>query len=158
MSAGKIGVALPCLPLSLPLRASTSSAGSGQALSHQGRGETQPRGQDAHAPRHAPCVTSLINFNRIAGFQWDQGTTRKSADKHGVTQAEAEQVFVNNTFILSGDIEHSQSEPRFHALGVTDAGRRLHITFTLREEDTLIRVISARDMKHRERLRYEQET
>ena len=29
-------------PLSLPLRASTSSAGSGQALSHQGRGEKQP--------------------------------------------------------------------------------------------------------------------
>ena len=28
-------------------------------LSHQGRGETQPRGQDARAPKHAPCVTSL---------------------------------------------------------------------------------------------------
>ena len=100
----------------------------------------------------------MINFDRIAGFQWDQGNARKSADKHGVTQAEAEQVFVNSTFILSGDTEHSHSEPRFHALGVTDAGRRLHITFTLREGDTLIRVISARDMKHKERLRYEQQT
>ena len=49
MSAGKIGVALPCLPLSLPLRASTSSAGSGQALSHQGRGERQPLGAEVRA-------------------------------------------------------------------------------------------------------------
>jgi len=45
-----------------------------------------------------------------------------------------------------------------HALGVTGAGRRLHNTFTLREEATRIRVISARDMHRKERSRYEQET
>lgn len=37
---------------------------------------------------------------------------------------------------------------RFGALGVTDEGRRLHITFTLRTAGTLIRVISARDMPY----------
>ena len=48
-------------------------------------------------------------------------------------------------------------EPRFQALGVTDQGRRLHITFTLRGGGDLIRVISARDMSRKERARYAQE-
>ena len=47
---------------------------------------------------------------------------------------------------------------RFHALGHTDAGRLLHVTFTLRHNDTMIRVISARAMHRKERLRYEEET
>jgi uncharacterized DUF497 family protein len=47
-------------------------------------------------------------------------------------------------------------EARFHALGQTDENRRLHITFTLRRSDTLIRVISARDMSAKERTAYEQ--
>lgn len=34
--------------------------------------------------------------------------------------------------------------------------RLLHITFTLRNTETLIRVISTRDMHHKERATYEQ--
>jgi uncharacterized protein len=52
---------------------------------------------------------------------------------------------------------YSLQEPRLHALGRTDEGRRLHITFTLRAEASLIRVISARDMSRRERARYDEE-
>lgn len=47
-------------------------------------------------------------------------------------------------------------EPRFHALGKTHEGRRLHITITLRDAGHLIRVISARDMHRKERAIYEQ--
>jgi uncharacterized DUF497 family protein len=43
-------------------------------------------------------------------------------------------------------------------LGHTDAGRLLHVTFTLRHNDTVIRVISARPMHRKERFRYEEET
>ena len=100
----------------------------------------------------------MIDFDRVSGFQWDQGNARKSADRHGVTQAEVEEVFVNQSFLLGRDTGHSQSEPRFHALGVTQAGRRLHVTFTLREAGALIRVISARDMSRKERTRYESKT
>jgi uncharacterized DUF497 family protein len=39
--------------------------------------------------------------------------------------------------------------PAFIALGQTDAGRSLFVVFTIR--DTLIRVISARDMNRKER-------
>jgi hypothetical protein len=37
-------------------------------------------------------------------------------------------------------------------------GRRLHVTFTLRDGGKLIRVISARDMHRKERAHYEQAT
>lgn len=99
----------------------------------------------------------MVNFERIVGFDWDAGNIRKNAHKHDVTQAEAEQLFFNEPLIVVDDLGHSAHEPRHHALGRTDASRLLHVTFTLRRDDTLIRVISARDMSRRERLRYEQE-
>jgi hypothetical protein len=92
----------------------------------------------------------------IVGFDWDAGNERKSADKHGVSQAEAEQVFFNQRLLVLEDDRHSLAESRFHALGVTSEGRLLHITFTLRRDDTLIRVISARDMSAKERAVCEQ--
>ncbi|MBT75247.1 MAG: hypothetical protein CL545_06525 [Alcanivorax sp.] len=58
--------------------------------------------------------------------------------------------------MLLEDAKHGQTEARFHALGKTDDGRLLHITFTLRQSGTLIRVISARDMHRKERAVYEQ--
>jgi len=48
------------------------------------------------------------------------------------------------------DSKHSGTEPRLHALGKTMDGRRLHITFTLRDAEQFIRVISARDMHRKE--------
>lgn len=99
----------------------------------------------------------MIDFGRIVGFDWDQGNARKSADKHGVDQSEAEQVFLNNPLLVSVDVRHSERESRWHALGRTNADRRLHVTFTLRADDTLVRVISARDMSRDERGRYEHE-
>jgi uncharacterized protein len=99
----------------------------------------------------------MIHFERITGFQWDDGNARKSVDKHGVSQAEAEQVFFNEPLLIVEDVPHSRSERRYHALGVSTAGRHLHISFTLREEGSKIRVISARDMHRKERGRYEQE-
>lgn len=100
----------------------------------------------------------MIDFDRIVGFDWDQGNDRKSSDKHHVSMAEAEQVFFNDPLLVVADARHSGDEPRFHALGRTIGERLLHITFTLRQRGTLIRVISARDMSRRERDFYEQET
>ncbi|HTW50665.1 MAG TPA: BrnT family toxin [Stellaceae bacterium] len=99
----------------------------------------------------------MIDWTRIEGFDWDVGNDRKNADKHNVTQAEAEQVFFNEPLLAAEDVRHSHREPRFHALGHTDLDRLLHVTFTLRAQDSLIRVISARPMHRRERSRYEQE-
>nr|WP_295888193.1 BrnT family toxin [uncultured Devosia sp.] len=97
----------------------------------------------------------MIDLGGIVGFQWDAGNDRKSADKHAVSQSEAEQVFLNEPLLLVADDRHSAEEPRFHALGKTDDARLLLIAFTLRADDTLIRIISARDMNRRERVSYD---
>ena len=99
----------------------------------------------------------MIDLAKITGFDWDDGNARKN-DKHGVSMAESEQVFFNEPLLLIADTKHSQGEPRFHALGKTDEGRILHITFTLRNTGERIRVISARGMHRKERTIYEQTT
>jgi uncharacterized DUF497 family protein len=91
---------------------------------------------------------------RIAGFEWDEGNARKN-ERHGVSQVEAEDVFFDPRLLVVPDPRHSAAEPRFHALGETFLGRRLHVTFTLRFDGTQIRVISARDMHRKERDTYE---
>jgi hypothetical protein len=99
-----------------------------------------------------------MDFDLIQGFEWDDGNARKSTEKHGVSQSEAEQVFFNAPLLVSGGARHSGAEQRFHALGKTDTGRALHLTFTLRANGTRIRVISTRDMSRKEQSRYDQET
>jgi len=89
------------------------------------------------------------------GFDWDEGNARKN-EKHGVSKAEVEQVFLNAPLIVADDKKHSQREPRFQALGRTDLDRRLHVTFTERANRTSIRPISARPMSRKERAIYDQ--
>jgi len=97
----------------------------------------------------------MIDLWRITGFGLNEGNARKH-DKHSVTQAEAEEIFLNQPLLLLDDLRHREQEVRFHALGATLDRRLLHVTFTLRGGGTLIRVISARDMHRKERSVYEQ--
>lgn len=97
----------------------------------------------------------MIDWAQITCFDWDEGNSRKSAKKHDVYQSETEQILFNEPLLILADSKHSQKEARYHALGKTDDARLLHITFTLRGNGTLIRVISARDMHRKERAIYE---
>lgn len=72
------------------------------------------------------------------GFDWNAGNADKNQEKHGVSPSEAEQLFFNVPLVAASDSDHSQQEPRFYALGRTDAGRPLFTAFTLR--NGLIRV------------------
>jgi uncharacterized DUF497 family protein len=99
----------------------------------------------------------MTDFTEITEFDWDEGNVRKN-DKHGVSMAEAEQVFFNEPLLVIDNTKHSQSECRFHALGKTNGDRTLHITFILRNAGERMRIISARDMHRKERKIYEQTT
>ena len=105
---------------------------------------------------YAGNIHYVIDWTQVTGFGWDQGNARKSADKHGVSQAEAERIFFNEPLLVLPDPKHRQQESRYHALGTTDGSRGLHITFILRASGALIRVISARDMPRKEKIYYEQ--
>jgi len=91
-------------------------------------------------------VTSIPEFE---GFDWSGGNAEKNWQSHQVTPLEAEQVFFNTPLICGADVEHSQKESRFYALGQTDEGRELFVAFTLRGKR--LRVISARKMSRKER-------
>jgi len=91
---------------------------------------------------------------RCKGFEWDEGNFTKNWEKHGVSYLECEQIFFNQPIITQKDEKHSTNEPRYYALGQTDAFRKLFIVFTIRYN--LVRVISARDMNRRERKEYSQ--
>ena len=56
---------------------------------------------------------------------------------------------------MVGDDKYSQVELRYVALGATNFDVLLAVVFTLRQEGTLIRVISARPMSKKERMHYE---
>ena len=94
-------------------------------------------------------------FTAVVGFEWDEGNSMKN-EKHSARDAEAEQLFVNEPLLVLEDSGHSIAEPRWHALGRTNKGRLLHVTFTLRAAGTRVRIISARPMHRRERKIYEQ--
>jgi uncharacterized DUF497 family protein len=86
------------------------------------------------------------------GFEWDEANADKNWLRHGVSPGECEEAFLNEPFLVAVDEKHSQKEPRYYALGQTDAGRELFLVFTVRGQ--LVRVISARDMSRRERKEY----
>ena len=90
----------------------------------------------------------------VEGFDWDAGNSAKSLDRHGVTRAEAEQAFSNRPVIVLDDPSHSDRERRLGLNGVTNDGRSLAISFTIR--GARIRVISARAMSRKERRAYEE--
>jgi len=96
----------------------------------------------------------VISVEDIEGFEWDAGNVIKSRTKHGVTPAEAEQVFFNEPLLLLPDEKHGGRETRFFALGHTNDGRRLFVAFTVRGRK--IRVISCRAMSRKERAIYDE--
>ena len=81
----------------------------------------------------------MIDFDQIAALTGTMATAARASDKHDVSQAEAESIFFNDPLIVAEDAKHSSRERRFNALGKTAQGRLLHVTFTLRENGTLLR-------------------
>jgi uncharacterized DUF497 family protein len=94
-------------------------------------------------------------LSQCVGFDWDTGNIDENWLKHKVSHAECEQIFFNQPLVVQDDIMHSKTEKRFYAIGRTDSRRTLFIVFTVR--NSLIRVISARDMSRKEREEYNNE-
>jgi uncharacterized protein len=93
-----------------------------------------------------------IRLKKPLTFEWDEGNKEKNVKKHNVQNSETEEIFFNNPVIIE-DISHSQDEERYFAFGITDKGRHLIVSFTLRGgKQERIRPIMSRDQHKKERI------
>jgi uncharacterized DUF497 family protein len=88
-------------------------------------------------------------------FEWDPEKAIVNIRKHGVTFREAAMVFNDTLAITYYDDAHSDYEPRFVTLGISDKGRVLVVCHTLIGE--AIRLITARKATRHETNFYEKE-
>ena len=84
-----------------------------------------------------------VRMNELR-FEWDERKERANIKKHGVSFNEAQSVFYDENAIQYFDPDHSDDEDRFLMVGVSQKLRILIVCHCFREEDSVIRIISAR--------------
>jgi len=89
-------------------------------------------------------------------FAWDPKKDSQNRRKHRVSFAEAETVFADEHALFIDDPEHSTAEDRFILLGLSAKLRILVVAHAYREDQGVIRIISARKATRRERDIYNQ--
>ena len=77
-------------------------------------------------------------------FDWDNNKNMININKHGISFKEAATVFFDTNAIEIDDIQHSQDENRFLILGKSRKLRLMVVCHCYRENDAVIRIISAR--------------
>lgn len=87
-------------------------------------------------------------------FDWNDAKEADNLKKHGVSFAEATGAFFDRNAVRFFDPEHSEVEDRFILIGLTSAGRLLVVCHCYRENDQVIRLISARSADRREEQDY----
>lgn len=83
-------------------------------------------------------------------FEWDRRKAAANEKKHGVSFEEEKSVFSDERAKLIDDPDHSEEEDRFVLLGLSNLLRVLVVCHCYREEDNVIRIISARKATARE--------
>ena len=81
---------------------------------------------------------------------WDDKKNFANQKKHKVLFEEAQSIFFDENAIEYYDPDHSESEDRFLMLGLSHQVRTLVVSYTLREEGIVIRIISARKATKKE--------
>ena len=87
-------------------------------------------------------------------FDWHPAKARENVRKHGVSFEEAQTVFADEQALLLDDPDHSVGEQRFVILGLSAPLRLLLVVHSYREDDDVIRIISARKATRSERDQY----
>ncbi len=89
-------------------------------------------------------------------FEWDTAKSTANKKKHGVSFDEAQTVFNDPNARLISDPDHSNDEDRFVLLGMSEQLQILVVCHCYRENDSQIRIISARRAKRKEIESYEE--
>jgi len=89
-------------------------------------------------------------------FDWDTAKSKTNKKKHGVSFEEAQSVFYDEHGKLIADPDHSGVEERFVLIGLSEHLRTLVVCHCYRQNDTVIRIISARKATRHEAKLYEE--
>ena len=89
-------------------------------------------------------------------FEWDPKKSESNKKKHGVSFEEAETAFLDERGLLIPDLDHSKDEERFVLLGISAILRTLVVCHCYREDEEVIRIISARKADRFEQSQYRQ--
>ncbi len=87
-------------------------------------------------------------------FSWDDRKNLANKRNHRVSFEEAQSIFFDEHAIEYYDPGHSESEDRFLMLGLSYQVQVLVVSYTLRKDETEIRVISARKATKMEQKAY----
>jgi uncharacterized protein len=87
-------------------------------------------------------------------FVWDASKSRANRRKHGVGFEEAQSAFLDENARLYFDPDHSADEDRFLLLGMSALLRVLVVCHCFREQEDVIRILSARKADKREEEAY----
>ncbi len=90
-------------------------------------------------------------------FTWDENKNQINKDKHKLSFEEAKAVFYDMEAIVFDDPEHSQEEERFLILEFSEKARLCIVSHCYRENDEVIRIISARRATKNEENYYNKE-
>ncbi len=90
-------------------------------------------------------------------FDWDPAKAASNLRKHGVSFEEAQSVFYDEFAIQFFDESHSSgNEERFLMLGMSSGAHLLLVCHCERDDDGVVRIISARKATKNESSFYEQ--
>lgn len=92
-------------------------------------------------------------MNEIS-FEWDERQEHENRRKHGISFEAAKTVFFDENAVEIHDDEHSEWEDRFLMLGLSGKLRILLVCHGLRDDGSVIRIISARRATKNERAFY----
>lgn len=87
-------------------------------------------------------------------FEWDNQKALTNERKHGITFADAESVFSDENARLIFDPEHSLEEDRYIILGISSLHGLLVVSHIYKQNDQIIRIISARKATKKEQQKY----
>lgn len=88
-------------------------------------------------------------------FEWDDLKAQQNEQKHGISFEEAQTAFYDDHARLTPDPDHSQDEDRYILLGLSAVLRVLIVCHVYRQDDEVIRIISARKATKREQQQYQ---
>jgi uncharacterized protein len=87
-------------------------------------------------------------------FIWDDNKAAENHKKHKISFEEAQTVFTDQNARMIFDPEHSTNEDRFVLLGISSSLKLLVVCHCYRENDMVIRIISARKATKYEQKQY----